>query len=377
MATAPSSPSTMTDVAASLTAAGGVFGVIGTIMGDNAKKKQLLAEAQTDFENADLANLNARAVLDFGEINATTTIAMGNLNAQSALFTASLQSKATLGYAGIEADATTAIGELNASTAETVTGLNIGARDAVGAYAGAVSDANYNLTMAAGKFNQDAAEINTQQVEQRGRQQVSQTQLKYGGLKSSQIASMAANGVALDSDSSLRVLTTTDWQEDTDVNTIATNTANAALGYRVQGQLAMNDATIRGLAIKADALGAKFNLNLQDTQDRGQTALYAADQRGESQLKAFDTRTAAQMYAFSLTAEAQNTALGITTTAGLDAMNTRTQSKMTALGYQTQAFNYTSAGQGALTARKSINTGLDVAGSIINTATKVASMFAA
>lgn len=56
---------------------------------------------------------------------------------------------------------------------------------------------------------------------------------------------MAANGIALDSDTAINVLTTTDVIGEVDANTLNANAARAAWGYRLQGTNYQNEALMK------------------------------------------------------------------------------------------------------------------------------------
>ncbi len=58
--------------------------------------------------------------------------------------------------------------------------------------------------------------------------------LQAGHLRSAQRVGYAASGVALDSDSAIRTLVSTDYMTEYDAATIRSNAARAAWGYRVQ-----------------------------------------------------------------------------------------------------------------------------------------------
>lgn len=87
----------------------------------------------------------------------------------------------------------------------------------------------------------DIAEINArmsentaQSVLHQGQQQVAQSTLKYGAVKSSQKAALAANGVDIGTGSAAEIQASTDIMKEIDSNTIHANAVRSAWGYRTQ-----------------------------------------------------------------------------------------------------------------------------------------------
>lgn len=72
----------------------------------------------------------------------------------------------------------------------------------------------------------------------RGQTESVRSDLRYNQMKGTQIAAMAANGVALDEGSPLNILTTTDVTRNLDADVIAMNAGKEAWGYKVR---AMNE----------------------------------------------------------------------------------------------------------------------------------------
>nr|WP_238919400.1 hypothetical protein [Achromobacter xylosoxidans] len=82
--------------------------------------------------------------------------------------------------------------------------------------------------------NAQIAEWQAQDAIRSGQLEEQNSRLKYAALKGTQRAALAANGVAVDEGSAVDILTTTDYLNETDANTIRTNAARTAWGYRTQ-----------------------------------------------------------------------------------------------------------------------------------------------
>lgn len=106
---------------------------------------------------------------------------------------------------------------------------------------GQQSALNYQANIS--DLNAQLAESNAQQELLRGQRRVAALTLKAGHLKSSQRASLAANGVDLGVGSPAEVLASTDLMKESDVSTITANAIRSAWGYRLQG------ANYKGAAI--------------------------------------------------------------------------------------------------------------------------------
>ena len=120
------------------------------------------------------------------------------------------------------------------------------ASSAVGAYYSAKSS-KIQLQSAA-----DLAEINARMAERSaqstllaGQQQAGAASLRAGMLKSSQRASMAANGIDLGEGNAAEILASTDLMKEIDMNTIEANAVRAAWGVRSQAMNFENEATMR------------------------------------------------------------------------------------------------------------------------------------
>jgi hypothetical protein len=91
----------------------------------------------------------------------------------------------------------------------------------------------------------------------RGQRSEQGLRLKTAGLKSSQRAAMAANGIDLGSDTAINVLTSTDVMGEIDAKTVQVNAVRAAWGYRTQGVNSENTARMaRANAKGSDPMAA-------------------------------------------------------------------------------------------------------------------------
>lgn len=84
------------------------------------------------------------------------------------------------------------------------------------------------------KNNAQIAEWQAQDALRQGQQQEVQLRLQAAGLRSEQRVGYAASGVALDSDTVINTMVSTDYMTEVDAATIRNNAANAAWGYQVQ-----------------------------------------------------------------------------------------------------------------------------------------------
>lgn len=119
------------------------------------------------------------------------------------------------------------------------------ANSAIGSYYAAGSKAS-SLSFQAdmNNLNSQLAERQAQNALLQGERQIGQTSMKYGQLKGSQRAAMAANGVDLGTGSAAEVQASTDIAKEIDMNTIAANAARSAWGFRTQSVNYNNQALI-------------------------------------------------------------------------------------------------------------------------------------
>lgn len=142
----------------------------------------------------------------------------------------------------------------NMATLGAVAGVFGGISSAYGAFASARSTKNQL------EFQAKMSEINARQAEQQAQsimysaeRQIGQVTLKAGKVKSSQKASMAANGIALGEGSAAETIATTDLMKEIDALTINANAVRAAAAARSQSvnysnQALISDATAAGIS---------------------------------------------------------------------------------------------------------------------------------
>lgn len=117
--------------------------------------------------------------------------------------------------------------------------------------------AAYNYQSAVARNNAQVAEWQAQDALERGQREEQAQRLKAAQLRGSQVASLAARGIAIDEGSPLNLLQDTDYMAELDALTIRDNAAKEAWGYRVQGANYSADASM--LAGRADAESPWFN----------------------------------------------------------------------------------------------------------------------
>lgn len=128
-------------------------------------------------------------------------------------------------------------------------GFGVGA-SAVGAFYNAQGQKlALNTQAQLSETNAKLAEMSAQSALLTGQRERQSSSLQFAKLKSSQRATMAANGVALDSQTPVAVLTSTDVIRDWRDTAIESSAINRAFGYRAQGV----EATNRALFARASA----------------------------------------------------------------------------------------------------------------------------
>lgn len=133
----------------------------------------------------------------------------------------------------------------NMATVGLVGGIFGGISSAYGAFASARSTKNQL------EFQAKMSEINARQAEQQAQsimysaeRQIGQVTLKAGKVKSSQKASMAANGIALGEGNAAETVATTDLMKEIDALTINANAVRAAAAARSQSVNYSNQALL-------------------------------------------------------------------------------------------------------------------------------------
>lgn len=301
-------------------ALGAVTSAIGSYYQAVGQRTALQMAADASRFNAQIAEVNARASLEMGNTNAALSRGLGEFNAGMALGVADLNARLMTGFADMNS---------------------------------AIADGHYNVILARGDMEAGIAERNAQILEMRadeairvGQDQQQTVMINTAALKSSQRARLAANGVVLDSDTGVRILTGTDWMEERDTDTLHNNAVREALGYhlqagneRLKGAMARAGAAAEGLAYKAQAMGAK----MQSKMDVMNLQLNAA----------FTSQNYLQ--------QGQLEALNFTTTAQFDAINSRTRAR-----------NFASQGAGLSLSASGISPLGSAASSLMDSAAQVA-----
>lgn len=290
-----------------------VAGAVGTGLNaygqyQSAKGQKYALQTQADTSRANAA---------ISAINATNIEAIGALNANNVL----------------------TISELNAGLTERIGDLNASLTTEMADLGDKIADGNYNLMLGGIDTNLAIAEFNAQSTLEAGKGQEQRLMLENAALKSTQTAQLAANGVALDSDSSLRILTTTDYLGEVDVNTMHTNAVREAMGIRLSARAEADAAKAAALGYKAQALGASLS----------------------ARADAFNTRVGATV-----------NALNVRTAASFEALNIRTQTAEDALNTRIQGAGFEGQARSALAARAGINPGLAAGTTLLAGAGQVA-----
>ena len=134
---------------------------------------------------------------------------------------------------------------------------------AIGAYQQAKSvrsQLRYQAAMA--EINSRLAETSAQQALQQGQQQIAASTMKYGAVKSSQRAAMAANGVDLGVGSAAEVQASTDILKEIDKNSIEQAAIRTAFGYRAQGTNYQNQALMDRTSASSISPASSFGSTL-------------------------------------------------------------------------------------------------------------------
>lgn len=130
----------------------------------------------------------------------------------------------------------TAMAAMGAGAASNVVGTYFSAKQQKAnlEYEASISEANARL-----------AENAAQTELRRGEREMQGSRLKTAALKSSQRASIAANGIDLASGTAQNILNTTDVMGEVDALTIESNAIASAWGYRTQSSNFRSDAIVR------------------------------------------------------------------------------------------------------------------------------------
>lgn len=289
----------------------------GQYQGGKASKEQAqLNQAQAKMQG-ELAEFNATELEAYGKANAALTRSVAGLNNRITDVTASTN------LALIRATT-----DFNTGIIEATTDFNVSSAEG----AAKIIEAQGEAESQAHRFNAEIAEVQAQDVLNVGRQAETQSRTAYSLLKGRQRAALAANGVALDEGSALRIQADTDYASDVDASVIRSNALKAALGYRVTAANEIMASSMASLNSKgaaaekyAEAVSAKIN-----------GAVDVANAKIGGQVKGLDTAMTASFQMLNNTIGAEVSALNIEQQARQQAWNSRAS----ALGYQGQAAAY-------------------------------------
>lgn len=300
----------------------------GALQGGKAAKDQARLDAAQNEMQGQLADFAASQSLMYGKINSEMVKNIAGLNDKITSTTADTN----IALIGATTD-------FNVATIKATTDFNVASAEG----AGQILEAQGELGALTHKNNADIAELQAQDVQEQGLQAERQSRSRYAQLKGQQRAALAANGVALDEGSALRIQSDTDYASDVDADVIKSNAMKAALGFRVQGAnelIASKMASLNGksgaLEKHAEAVAAKIN-----------GATQSAQATIDGTVRALDTKMTAS---FSI--------LNNDINAAVDAMNITNQADQDAWAMKAQAVGYRGqAAQAKLTA-SSIHPGL-------------------
>lgn len=156
-----------------------------------------------------------------------------------------------------------------------------GIASAVGSFASASAQrSSLGAQAAIANINARIAELGAQSVLNQGKQQVAQTTLKYGALKSSQRAALAANGVDLGVGNAAEIQASTDIMKETDANTIKANAIRSAWGYRTQAANYQSDALMKKAQASGISPGVSAATSLLGSAGQVSSSWYKMNQEG-------------------------------------------------------------------------------------------------
>lgn len=306
-------------------------------------KQQAQMDAQMYARQAELANYNAAEIEKYGKINSDLVLAVGGLN-----------NKMTQALADTNVALVNATTDFNVGIIKSTTDFNVSSAEG----AAALLEQRGELEAAVHEQNAQLLEVQAQDTLEAGNQAERQSRAAYAVLKSKQRARLAANGVALDEGSALRIQADTDYASDVDADVIKTNAIKAAFGYRVSAvnertsaAFASLDGKAKGLEKRTEAVAARINSQVAIAQAQFQGAM-----------KNLDTKMTASVQILQETMNSQIEAFNIQNQARSDAWASRASAE----GFSGQA------AQARLTA-KSINPALMAGTSLLSGVSQLAS----
>lgn len=113
-------------------------------------------------------------------------------------------------------------------------------------------------------MNARLSDLQAKSTLRQGQREEQRSRFETTNTKDSQTTGFAGNGIALDSETAIRVMTSTDVLGEIDANTINANAARAAWGYKMEGVQFRNEAlttraTASSLSPSQSAFGSLIN----------------------------------------------------------------------------------------------------------------------
>lgn len=217
----------------------------------SASKQQANMDAVRMAQQAALATENANQIEATAKDNIKLLTEVSGINTQIINDTANMNLALINGTSDFNIGMIGATTEFNASSAEG---------------AAMILEQRSELQAQAHLFNADVLELQAQDALEAGNQAERQSRGQYAQLKGQQRARLAANGVALDEGSALRIQADTDYVSDVDADVIQNNSLKAAMGYRTSAvneiaaaSFASMDGKAAALEKRTEAVAARIN----------------------------------------------------------------------------------------------------------------------
>lgn len=169
------------------------------------------------------------------------------------------------------------------ATASLIGQIGGGVTSAVGSYfSAATQKATLKGQAAVADVNARIAELGAQSALLQGQQQVGALTLKAGQLKSSQRASMAANGIDLGVGNAAEIQASTDIMKEIDANTLTANAVRSAWGYRTQAVNFQNEALMKRAGADSISPGMAAAGSLLGSAGTVASSWYSLNKTGDS-----------------------------------------------------------------------------------------------
>lgn len=309
----------------------------------SAAKANARAQAQFSLDQSALANSNADQVEAYGALNTSLLMTTTTLNNQVA------QQIADTNIDLLNTTAEFNVGIIKATTDFNVTSAEGAAR---------LLEVQGSAQEAIANVNADYMEVQAQQILDQGNQAERQSRATYSKVKGQQRAALAANGVALDEGSALRIQSDTDYASEVDADVIQTSAMQQALGYRAQAVQERTQGIMASLNAKSGALqkrGEAFSAKINGMVATAQTKTDAA-------LRTLDTKMTTSMQILQNTANAK-----------IEALNIKTNAKRQALDYKAQGLGFKAQSESSTRTANAINPTLMAGTSLLGDIYKLSS----